>query len=145
MNTTSPLAGLPSAAAVLRNPSSARPEPPLPDEIANPTTKPHLLAKIDVVLKTASRVQHEALVTLKQIVTEQLHDAMNEEANCNYYDRLVNQVICGERTKATLGDTINGVNGLYQVILVAYGCPLPCVNTDPPKVPQKPRFVGWVR
>lgn len=125
--------------------SSSHPEPTLHDEIdeqiANPTTKQDLLKKIDVVLKTATPVQREALKALHQIVNE-LDVEQNEGINCRFYNKLVNQVICGKRTKATLANKVDDVNGVPHMIARSYNLPLPTVSTCTLAEPKKPRFGG---
>lgn len=125
--------------------SSSHPEPALHDEldeqIANPTTKQNLLKKIDVVMRTATPVQREALQTLRQIAVG-LNVDWSEGPNCRFYDKLVNQVICEKRTRATLACQVDGVNGVPQILADLYDLPLPTEKIAPPAASKKSRFYG---
>lgn len=125
-------------------PTSSNPRRPksgdsggLPDHLANPTTVNNLQEKINLLLKTAETSQRPALAALKTAADLVTSDAA-EEGNVQWLDRLVNQVVCGQRTFETLAVKVGDVPGLHYHLARMVGAPTPIAETrsrrqDPPK------------
>ena len=115
------------------------------EEVRNPTTTAHLIRKIELLQKTVNKDQWGALDVLRKIAANQIAADKLQEENVQFYERLVHQVVAGERTRYTLAAKVNGVAGIPHMIAQAYGLPLRDAPTPIPAVQPKRAWSGFAR